>query len=308
MKISFSPYKLQGRSSFDNREGVLLRFQFEDGTTGYADCHPWQELGDQPLKKQLSLLRGGMLTSLTQRSLYFAGLDAGARLEGESLFSGFTIPPSHWLVSDFNQAIPDGFSFVKAKVGKAPLEEIPQLLSFFERLPENVKVRLDFNCRLSQEEFEKYLNAIRKWIEKIDFIEDPFPYHSVIWKNMQNTFGVRFACDHQSERWVKDAESHSVSVLKPAVQDEQLFIQERSIVVTSYLDHPVGQVAAAFVAANMFKTSPDQLEPCGLLSHLVYQTNEFSEQLGRQGAVLTLSQGTGFGFDELLVNQDWKDL
>ena len=78
--------------------------------------------------------------------------------------------------------------------------------------------------------------------------------------------------------------------------------------VTSYLDHPLGQVAAAYVAAQLWAQFPDRLETCGLLSHLVYQTNEFSEQLCVKEAILIPPEGTGFGFEETLYNQDWRDL
>ncbi|MFQ5729143.1 MAG: enolase C-terminal domain-like protein, partial [Waddliaceae bacterium] len=223
MKILFAPYELQGKSSFSNRQGALLKFQFQDGSVGYADCHPWAELGDLPLKEQLSRLRAGTFTPLTDRSLIFAKIDAKARSQQQSLFSNLSIPPSHYLLEDAEQPIPDGFSSVKRKVGKSPSEEIPQVVALFNRLPKHTKVRLDFTSRLSKRGVEEYLRAIQKDIGKIDFIEDPFPYDRNSWETIQNNYGVRLACDHQSEKRLGDTESHCVTVIKPAVQDEQLF-------------------------------------------------------------------------------------
>src|SRR6476659_4640671 len=53
------------------RRGALIRV---DG--GYADIHPWPELGDLPLDEQLALLARGETPSLTASSLEVASIDA----------------------------------------------------------------------------------------------------------------------------------------------------------------------------------------------------------------------------------------
>jgi o-succinylbenzoate synthase len=55
------------------RHGALIRV---DG--GFADIHPWPELGDLPLDQQLALLARDETTPLTQASLEFASIDAAA--------------------------------------------------------------------------------------------------------------------------------------------------------------------------------------------------------------------------------------
>jgi O-succinylbenzoate synthase len=70
------------------REGALLR-----NDDGFADVHPWPELGDAPLDEQLALLADGQITPLTRASLQCAALDRNARRRGVSLFEGLTIPP-----------------------------------------------------------------------------------------------------------------------------------------------------------------------------------------------------------------------
>ena len=302
MRIAFTPYILRGKSSFGNREGALLRFEFPDGEIGYADCHPWEEWGDLPLKQQLALLRKGIFTPLTGRSMILAQRDSEARAEEQNLFSGLTIPESHWLMGSSSDPIPEGFSRLKLKVGKRPTEEIPELNGLFHRLPEGVKVRLDFNARLSQEEFEAYLRAIDVGLDKIDFIEDPFPYERRAWEEVQGRHKLDLACDHLSDQRLDDTGSYRVVVLKTAVQSERPFrnVEGCRLVVTSYLDHPVGQLGAALVAAGL------QTDYCGLLSHNVYQTNPFSERLQTRGAVLVPPEGTGIGFDTLLRDQPWK--
>src|SRR5947207_12510223 len=88
------------------RVGALIRI-----SDGFADVHPWPELGDLPLDEQLSLLARGVTTPLTARSLCFAALDAEARAASRNLFEGLTIPPSHWPGPD----PPASFEVVKLK-------------------------------------------------------------------------------------------------------------------------------------------------------------------------------------------------
>src|SRR3954463_14889162 len=73
------------------RLGALIRVG-----DGFADVHPWPELGDAPLDQQLALLARGETTALTRASLRFAELDAAARHDGRWLFERVTIPMSHW--------------------------------------------------------------------------------------------------------------------------------------------------------------------------------------------------------------------
>jgi len=76
------------------------------------------------------------------------------------------------------------------------------------------------------------------------------------------------------------------------------------VVVTSYLDHPIGQLGAAY-AASVSKC----LEPCGLLSHTAYKKNPFSERFQIVNERLVPDQsGTGIGYDDLLENMNWKRL
>lgn len=309
MKISYSLYMLAGKKLIGQRKGALLRFEFAGGNVGYADCHPWVELGDVSLKQQLSLLLQGILTPLTRRSLFFAKLDAKARVEKKNVFEGISLPSSHWLLSHPKEEIPEGFSRVKLKVGRDPAQEIPSLLTLFRRLSDEIKVRLDFNAKLSQKEFDAYLERIKKWIHRIEFIEDPYPYEAQSWEATQNTYGILLACDAQSEKRQYQKRSHGVSVVKPAIQEETSFLSKLKLVVTSYLDHPLGQLGAAYIAGKLAKTSSSKLLACGLLSHVVYEPNAFSEQLCLRGTILIPPvEGMGFGFDQLLEKQPWKPI
>jgi o-succinylbenzoate synthase len=252
------------------RRGALIRVG-----SGFADVHPWPELGDAPLATQLALLARGETTALTYRSLEIAKIDGAARERGVSLFEGLTIPESHWPGPD----PPEGFDTVKLKS--------------IERIPERVRLRFDFNARLTPEQFLMIAEGLPA--DRVDFVEDPCPYDGGTWSALQQATGMRLALD----RFTAD-EGVDVLVVKPAIQE--IPKTQKEIVITSYMDHPVGQFAAAYFAAM----HPSRR--CGLFTHVLYERNEFIEAIRTDGARLLPPEGTGLGFDALLERLPWKKL
>lgn len=265
MVIWYSEYSLSPQ-----RLGALIRV---DG--GFADIHPWPELGDLAVAEQLAILARGQTTALTRRSLELAKIDAAARERGVSLFDGLTIPESHWPGPD----PPEAFDTVKLKS--------------IERIPPRVRLRFDFNARPTPERFLMIAEGLPA--ERIDFVEDPCPYDGGTWSALRQATGMRLALD----RFVAD-EGVDVLVVKPAIQD--IPETQKEMVITSYMDHPVGQFGAAYFAA---------LHPsrrCGLFTHVLYEKNAFSEMIRADGARLLPPEGTGIGFDALLERLPWKKL
>lgn len=263
------------------RHGALIRVN-----GGFADIHPWPELGDAPLDEQLALLARGGTTNLTTASLEFAAIDAAARREGRNLFEGLTIPPSHWPGPD----PPDGFDTVKLKG--------------IDRIPDHVRLRIDFNARLMPDEFVRIAATLPR--ERIDFIEDPCPYDAATWVELRARTGLRLALDravateHRQE-CLCSFEGADVLVVKPAIQ--QIPTTSTEIIVTSYMDHPVGQLCAAYAAATAGITTT-----CGLITHVLYESDPFIERMRIDGTRLVPPAGTGWGFDDLLERLPWKRL
>lgn len=324
MKIDHALYTLTVErhyltvQGYTQRHGALLRFTFDDGSFGYADCHPWQELGDLPLADQLQLLSQGKFTPLTERSLIFATLDEAARIKKKNLFEKLTIPQSHFLVANIlawhlpliAEAIEQKFTVLKIKLGTDLQNELVRLKALFKWLEKtDLKVRLDFNLKLTKEKFQSFLSEISPWWHLIDFCEDPFLFNVNSWKEIQK-IGPALACDARSEQAISHANASKVCVIKPAQQSEIPFLQKPSdqrLVITSYLDHPLGQLSAAYSAALVSRDSK-RVDVCGLMSHRIYQPNAFSEQLCWNNANFKIPPGTGFGYDDLLAKQDWKTL
>ena len=266
--------RLSAIAAEGSRRGALIRI---DG--GHADIHPWPELGDATLDEQLAMLARGETTPLTRASLKFADIDRAARRDERSLFDGLTIPPSHWPGPD----PPGGFDTVKLKS--------------IDRIPEHVRLRIDFNATLTPEEFVRIAATLPR--QRIDFIEDPCPYDAARWTDLRSRTGLRLALDRAGVAGQRNGAD--VLVIKPAI--EEIPPTDSEIVVTSYMDHPIGQLCAAFAAATAGITAT-----CGLVTHVLYEPDPFIDRMQIDGARLIAPGGTGWGFDDLLEGLPWRTL
>ncbi len=317
MRLWFSSYALQPLRSLGSREGALLKIETHDGL-GFSDLHPWPELGDEPIAEQLRLLANDRPTKLSQRSIELAALDREARSKGVSAFAGYTVPDSHFLVNDVAalsaQALADcsaeGFRTLKIKLGRNPRSEVSILQTLATELS-IFQLRLDFNGMLSVDRFGEFIDALpNRLCSAIEFVEDPTRWDSDDWRKMHEATGINLARDrcHESEREV-NLGAFQWLILKPAIQVPCVIRNlakhlRARICVTSYLDHPVGQVGAALEAARL-QTAP---EICGLLSHRSYAPNNFSQFLAQRGPRFTIPSGAGIGFADLLEDQKWEEL
>ena len=341
MKIWIAPYELQPRSSLNSRStgaartGTLLKVETPHGE-GFADLHPWPELGDETLSEQLDSIIKGRPFRLAERSLYFAHKDAEFRAQKKSAFAGLEIPTSHFFIPDIfttgierlDALVHDGYRAVKLKVGRNIPAELQQLQHLGAQWPEELKIRLDFNSALTPEEADDYLGRLPASIARqIEFIEDPSRFSVESWTGLHDRRGLPLAIDLEADNEVRiqrALESNCVQyiVLKPAVQDaeritdlvqgvsaKKLSANDVKFSVTTYLDHPLGQASAAWMAAHLSARCPGRVATCGLLSHISsYEPNEFSDALENKGPKLLAPEGYGFGFDDLLRRQEWKFL
>ncbi len=269
--------------------------------------------------------------------------DMGKRENRESHIGG--IPPSHALLAHLKLLTPvlleslasQGFTSIKLKLGSSNFREGARVLAQLGSLLRqySLKVRLDFNSALTGDDVEIFFQELGQGLdpglnqklnqklklarEQIDFIEDPTPYDSRLWSEIQKKWGVRLALDRMSE----EIQSHlvpgsfSLVVLKPAIQDPKWMtaLAEKfgvNLVVTSYLDHPFGQYCAAWTAVQLCRLGKEKgrvkVEACGLLSHFSYEPQGVSDWIDSQGPDLKIPQGVGLGMDQNLAHQIWKPL
>ena len=314
--MQYSPYTLyplgalSARAAAQPRQGVLLR----GDNGGYACLQPWPELGDAPLEYELDALRDGTPLRLGARALKCVELDGAARAKGESLFAGLRVPRSHATlpvsatpgqVYNLHQR---GFRVGKIKVVPKLAATVERLVNLASMVPD-WKWRVDFNCTLSLEDALQFWEMLPPAMrQRIDFVEDPCYYDVAVWQTLQDA-GMPLGYDMpvQNESIIPQRTTKPMMrLVKPARHMSTTGMP----VFTSYMDHPLGQCWAAYNAAAYYTDKPEAEVPfCGLLTHLNYKPNPFSEQLGFNITPdFPVPAGTGLGFDALLAALPWKSL
>lgn len=284
MKISYSPYELRFKLKGAVRKGMLVRIE-KDHSFGYADCHPWVECGDAPLESQIASLQSLAFTPLLERTFHFAKIDWIARRMNKSLFEDLPYVSGYVIVSKPNEC---RHTIQKLKI--RPGDE----KAFLQKASKEIRWRLDFNGHFNEEQCEAFLPQLKEF--QIDYIEDPLPSRPGLWQSLQKKHGIPFAADFEQNN------EAALVIEKPAAR-KPVERDPRRKVVTSYLDHPIGQLSALFTAAS----SPQlRKEPGGFASHLVYESNAFSERLTVENGSLLPPGGPGFGFQDLLEKLPWK--
>ena len=293
------------RTSF---RGALIRS--DDG--GVGCIHPWEEMGDAPVEEQLDSLKKSKehWLPLAACAVQCAEIDWMARSVGRSLFEGLDVPRSHYLWNGFESREEQlscleerRYPAVKLKLGPKWRES----MWIFDEVPG--KKRLDFNSSLSSEEFVEFLRALgQQGREQVEWIEDPCPYQPDVWASVQNEFGVWLALD-QDFIPGSGYTGADLAVLKPAKDRCEALMSSEKVMVTSYMDHPVGQLWATYVAASLAKNCPDQFLAAGLLTHPLLEGEEAFAQMDVDSeGRLIVPEGTGIGLDTYLNNLNWEKL
>lgn len=291
--------------------GALIRV---DG--GHAAVHPWPEFGDATLEVQLETLALGGTTPLLGRALHCAALDGEARRNGVSLFEGLQVPKSHY---SWSQSLPTafqlnylqrkGFSTIKVK-GFSNYGETSRFLDSCAKSMPELKLRVDFNGCLHRLTFGKFIEFMHlRTYRQLDLVEDPFPYDADEWQAMREKWGVKLALD---KGWKNGTHGFDAVVVKPARRDWRVVAQHlpgSDLILTSAMDHAIGQAYAAYEAALCRQEMGNKLSLCGLVTHHLFDNDPFFERLDVEGGVLQVDRnGTGLGFDDVLEGLPWEPL
>ena len=283
--------------------------------SGYGCIHPWPEFGDAPVEEQLRLLSEGITTPVTEMALRCAEIDGAARRAGVSLFEGLDIPRSHysWSFSaetgpQLARVIEEGWPAIKAK-GFANHGETTRFLEAASRHLESTgtKLRVDFNGVLDRREFAKFIEFMPLRVYRaLDFVEDPFPYDADEWEALRQRWGVRLALD---KGWKTGTHGFDAVVIKPARRDWRgvaALHPDKRLVMTSAMDHALGQMFAAYEAATAVAEG-FTLDYCGLCTEHLFEKDAFFERVSSPGGVLEADRsGGGLGFGDVLEKLPWK--
>lgn len=283
-------------------EGALVMV---DG--GLGCLQPWPEFGHAPLDEQLRVLVDGGSTALLEQALACAAADGAARREGRSLFDGLKVPPSHATLTDPDlqgeAAWRAGFRVWKAKCGVAGADG--QALAGWVERWSGVRWRLDFNEVPTEGELRRWWAGLPRQVgEAIDFLEDPVRFDAGVWRKLAVELGVDLAVDRAAA--VARSGDAAVLVVKPAWEDAAALARrwQGRVVVTSAMDHAIGQAWAAWVAAGI--AVDREVDVCGLRTGHLFEDDRFSNELGDWEPKWQVPNGTGLGFDGRLDELEWR--
>jgi O-succinylbenzoate synthase len=326
VKIWAHHYALQpgsdpARAARGPRQGALIRVELDDASTGYADLHPWEQFGHNPLADHLASLRTDRPSLLAGLAIRHARTDAAARRAGLSLFDGLPEVRSHALFTDwtdapstaFEQCVAEGYRTTKLKIGRGPQGEAAALNALAD-LP--LRWRLDANASFTTggEPIEVFLAKLDPNIRaNIEFLEDPTPYDTDAWSALAEREKIPLALDWEPPHSPPPWPGAQILVIKPASQDAFPLALAAAhagmeIVVTHSMDHPLGQAVALWAAMRLRQRHGDLVRDGGLQATGLYTPDEFSEQIQARGPQTLPPPGTGFGFDDLLSKLPWASL
>lgn len=304
--------QLNAKSEIFRRPGALI----VNDEGGYGCIHPWPELGDASLEEELDALKQGKPLPLGKRALECAAVDAEAREQGRNLFENLTIPESHATlppsVSPATVRIMALHGFRAGKIkALANIESTRERLATLAAMVPEWRWRIDFNAILSPSEAAGFWKNLSDELrQKIDFIEDPCNFTQESWQQLAMD-GLPIACDLGSDICHQPKITFDipmVRVIKPA-RERSPKAESGKHIFTTVMDHPIGQLWAAYCAADYYRNTPQgEIPLCGLCTHLLFKKDPFIEALGDISPRITIPEGTGLGFDDLLAGLEWKKL
>lgn len=289
-----SRHALNRRSPQSSVEGFLIRH-----AGGVGCVQPWPVFGHASLEDHWQALAENASLPLLERALQCARFDGEARAAGRSWWSEAVVPSSHATITDLSEdnLLLEKRGFTHAKL-KAAVGELAKLIAWSDLHPE-CKLRLDFNEVPTYAELQMWLSDLPQRVrDRIDWIEDPFPFEASQWRRWQEETGLRLALDRALSSETASAEWQTI--WKPAWQELPSTGNTESVVVTSAMDHPVGQCWAAYCAAQA-----GVKQVCGLRTDHLFAADEFSERMGAWGPEWPMLGGAGMGFDDLLEQLPW---
>ena len=78
LKFFTASYELLPISHPEPRRGALLKVEWNEKKVGYADIHPWPELGDKPIEQHIQGLAEGKISTLVEQAIWMAKKDAAS--------------------------------------------------------------------------------------------------------------------------------------------------------------------------------------------------------------------------------------
>ncbi len=289
MQLSFFPYLL--KNSATTKPGTLLKVT-EGSFWGVADliCHP--ELGEATYADEIKN-RG----SLFLRTVELAKEDLQARKQRVSLLCAEPVK-NNYLVTDVAKADLTLFAGESVKIKGGT--DIRLLSEKLNASGDGVKIRLDFNSKLSQAQFENFLNLLTEpTIKKIEYIEDP----TVICESWR-TWNRRVPLAFDFQQTAYDSQLARYRILKPCREAIPRGLE--NFTLTSSMGHSVGLAHGLRIAQQL------AVNDSGFLTLDVFEDDGFHRYFevnkNRIGFTEEARRDHGIGMTDQLNRLEWTAL
>ena len=262
--------------------GALLKIVDESQNFGVGDICPWPTLGDLNLDSELKT-RGPLFT----RALELALQDLSARKNKIKLNLGKSVK-NHFLIPDYRNVHESCFGQTVKIKGHI---DITQLSQFLNKSANNFKsIRLDFNSCLTADLYDEFVAQLSQDAKnKIESVEDPYPFDEARWKASPLTLAADF---ERATGW-------PFRVQKPV----RTHVSPNALYLTSSMDHPIG-VVHGLIEAQKY---PHRTH--GFMTFDQYEESPFLKYFNiHHGEMSFESDGYGIGFDTELNNYAWEPL
>lgn len=293
------PYKLIERLSKKEHEGVLLKVLFFSDQIGYGVLHPLPMFNkEESLSYHLQCLKNQTLTPLFMKTLESIKKDASFRSQNKNMMNLVESIQNHYLISNIFSI--DSFDFIdckwfKVKIGDQIHKETQKLRQILKNTKKDIKLRLDFNYKISNYEFKLWEKENKDLATVVEFIEDPFLHFS----HFQSVFS--FAWDwgevHYCPLRIIKPSRHPLSYVLKGIGMNYF----QRVFFTHACTHPLEARGAKVEASYFYKIHPSKKEVCGLnYPYYLFEKDEFIEQDSSP------QEGTGLGYDNIFKKLSWK--
>jgi o-succinylbenzoate synthase len=300
MQLFFSPYVLQKKTPLNAQDnfsktqaGALLKV-VQGEHWGVADLCPHPELGDASVESEM--MTKGLLFL---RSTELAIEDLLARKNKVSLLQNKKVK-NNYLVSNYRQTDLNQSGYVNQSVKIKGDQNISELADKLNHISISMRLRLDFNSCLSDDEFNQFLDLLtRDTLAKVEYIEDPTLLNEN-WR--QWNLKVALAFDFQKENYAEAFARYRI--IKPSRQ--RVPSDLKNFTLTSAMDHPVGVAHGLRIAQQLAQNDS------GFMTLDLYERTGFNryfqQEENRLGFSDSALQDYGIGMSEELEKLEWKSL
>lgn len=305
--LSYYSYSLAPDQSPFSKQGLLLKYQEDNGAIKYADCSPWPTLGDQPLEAHLKILKtersvSELIKSALNNAPYWSE-SLGPELSLHPLFNHTLVTKTPYLFKPDQQ-----FSVLKVKIGRAPAEEVSWLSAVTYQYPQ-VKWRLDANALFSYQQWSDFWEQLPAEVKvRIEYVEDPFEYDVKLWSHWNQI--VPLALDFATEPHLADPASFQIYVFKPSRQSQEVLhvVKNKSIAVTSHLGHAIDCLNSLYFYQVLEQQGYSMVPIVGCLNQNIYHDPFYRVMKIQQGLWLNLEKSLMMWDQYLKSEIKWLDI